>query len=232
MIEIVTAVSGFDARVLPEPFEPTAEERAEIEALWDRTTAANPKLFDGPVLVARDVGFEDGRLKVAYVRTTFATFVWRRSLGFPEGGLGNVFAAAVVVSSDGAALLGRMGPATVNAGRLYFPSGTPDPDDVVGDAVDLEGSIVRELAEETGLKSPLVIPTERRFAVASGGLVACLRRFDSPLDAAALKAEAMRHLASEDEPELAGVEMAFGPDDLTDASPGYVHAALPRMLAR
>ena len=48
--------------------------------------------------------------------------------------------SGTVRSSDGAYLLGVMNRHTANAGRVYFPAGTPDPDDIVGARVDLDGS--------------------------------------------------------------------------------------------
>ncbi|WP_204278261.1 NUDIX hydrolase, partial [Escherichia coli] len=51
---------------------------------------------------------------------------------------------------------------TANAGKIYFPGGTPDLGDVVGSRVDLDGSVRRELAEETGL-SPEELTIEDGF---------------------------------------------------------------------
>ena len=48
-----------------------------------------------------------------------------------------------LLASDGAFALGEMGQHTSNAGRIYFPSGTPDLDDIRGAALDIEGSVAR-----------------------------------------------------------------------------------------
>ena len=80
-----------------------------------------------------------------------ASFIAWRDWGFPDRAVRNCFAAGAIRASDGAFVLGVMGPQTANAGKIYFPAGTPDPGDVVGQEVDLAGSVRREIAEETGL---------------------------------------------------------------------------------
>lgn len=222
----VVAVAGFDGRLSGERLPFDIEQPEAIAAYWADASAANPKLFDGRVLLSTGVAIEDGRLSARYAKTGFSTFLWWRAKGFPERGVRNVFGAAAVVSADGAVLLGRMAAHTANAGRIYFPAGTPDLGDIVGETVDIESSIARELAEETGLASPLVRPTQMRIAVFAGHLVSCIRRFDCDLTADELRARVEAHLAADREPELDAVVLAHSAAELTDASPDYVHAAV------
>ena len=90
-------------------------------------------------------------LSGAYLETDFASFIAWRDWGFPDKTMRNCFPMAALRSSDGAFLLGVMGAHTATAGQVYFPAGTPDPNDVVGERVDLEAGVMRELPEETGL---------------------------------------------------------------------------------
>lgn len=227
-VEIVP-VSGF--RGVREPGDvPLGEGEAEaIAANWAKELARNPKLFDGRILMSVSTAIVDGALVASYRETGFSAYMWWRHVGHPKD-VRNVFGAAAVRSSDGAFLLGRMAGHTSNPGQTYFPAGTPDRDDVVGEGVDLEASIVRELEEETGLGSPLVRPTATRIAVFDDAIVACFRVFETDLDAAALKLRVETTLAAQAEPEFDAVVAARSSDALDATSPAYARAALAYLL--
>jgi 8-oxo-dGTP pyrophosphatase MutT (NUDIX family) len=226
----VMPVSGVSARLLPGA-HPVAElERDAIASVWGRALAQKPAMFDGRVLLGESVRVADGRLEVTFRETGFSTLVWLRTRP-QERRVWNVFGAAVVTSSDGAALLGRMARHTANAGQLYFPCGTPDREDVRGETVDIEGAILRELEEETGLAPPLVVPTECAVAVFDGPLVGYLRRFDCALDADVMGRSVRDWLARDPHAELEDVVLARSRAELDPSSPPYVHAALDALLS-
>ena len=116
-----------------------------------RPGAEKSALWNGRVLLGRNPVFEGERLSASYFETDFASFLAWRDWGFPDNSVFNGFGMGALLSSDGAFALGEMGQHTANAGRIYFPSGTPDLDDVRDGAVDISGSVARELKEETGL---------------------------------------------------------------------------------
>ena len=86
-------------------------------------------------------------------------------------------------------MLGEMGRHTANAGRIYFPSGTPDLDDISDGMVDIAGSVVREVEEETGLT-----PAEYRAGahwdcVDTGASIAMIRILQVDMPGEALRAQ-------------------------------------------
>jgi 8-oxo-dGTP pyrophosphatase MutT (NUDIX family) len=193
--------------------------RAAIEAHWAALTAANPSLFNGRVLVTRKRQIAGEVMTGEVIAVDYASFLAMRDFGAPDPGTGNCFAMAALRSADGAYVLGLMGNHTANAGRVYFPAGTPDMSDVLPDGrLDLLGSVRRELAEETGITSDEVTIEEGWTAVFEGARIALMRSVRSPLPAAALVGRIEQFLSTEEQPELAGVKLVRTAGDIDPAT--------------
>jgi 8-oxo-dGTP pyrophosphatase MutT (NUDIX family) len=214
-----------------------AHERAvEIDAHWASLRAQKPGLFDGRVLLMDAWRIEDGVFHTQHFSADFRAFLSLRDFGFPDANVRNCFAAAALVSSDGAFVLGQMGDYTANAGRIYFPCGTPDMGDVReargGFSVDLAGSVLRELEEETGLTPGDVSVEPGWTLVFEGPRVACMKIVRSNLRADALKSRIENFLSNQKEPEFVALHIVRAMADLKpDAMPGFTQAFLARLLS-
>ena len=207
---------------------------AEIARHWAEVTAKNTTLFNGRVLVATERQIVGDTLKVRYVGADYASFLTFRDQGFPDPGTGNCFGMAALRSIDGAYVLGVMGAHTSNAGRIYFPAGTPEPVDVLDDGrVDLLATVLRELSEETGLDPAEVEVGKGWTAMVEGGRTALMREVQSALTGEALHAQITAFLASEALPEFAGLRLIRTPDDIDPvAVPSFVQIYLRHALFR
>jgi 8-oxo-dGTP pyrophosphatase MutT (NUDIX family) len=123
-----------------------------------------------------------------------------------------------------------MGQHTSNAGRIYFPSGTPDLDDIRGDAVDMSGSVVREVEEETGLSAADYRAGAHWDCVVSGATIAMIRILDVDLTGEALRARIEANLARQAQPELSAIHLVREPRDLTAAMPRFVTAFVEKQF--
>jgi hypothetical protein len=214
-----------------------AQERAdEIDAHWRKLCSERSGVFDGRVLVVDRWSIEQRAGKRVLVTRHFATnfrnFVAMRDWGFPDPQVRNCFAAAALVSRDGDWVLGEMSARTANAGRVYFPCGTPDMDDVKGAQVDLAGSVLRELQEETGIAPHEVCVEPGWTIIFESGRIACMKIVRSPLTTDALAARVRGFLAAEKDAELSGVHIVRSRADLKPgAMPPFILAFLERQLA-
>lgn len=186
---------------------------AEIDAHWQGMCAQRSGLFDGRVLLMHRFGIQDGVFSGACFETRFSRFnAWRR-FGFPDLSVRNFFSMAALRAEDGAFLLGEMGAHTANAGESYFPAGTPDLSDIIGGRVDLAGSVLRELAEETGLTAVDVDVSPGWTLARLGGQIAFMREVRARGAATEIKARIEATLAAQDEPELARIHIVRKPED-------------------
>jgi hypothetical protein len=130
-----------------------AGEARQIAQFWAQRSAQNPRLFDGVVYLMRDYRLSDGGLAGALFKTDFKTFLyWRQHRVAATETVRECFGASLIRSAEGHVLLGRQGPGQLNSGLFYPPSGVIDAQDVRGGSIDIDGNVVRELAEETGLR--------------------------------------------------------------------------------
>ena len=206
----------------PKPWPFAAERRDEIDRYFAQARLSKPDLWNGRVLVLHEFAIAGGVFRGSYLETDFASFLAWRDWGFPDRSMRNCFAMGAVHAADGAFVLGIMGGHTANAGKMYFIGGTPDPHDIVGERVDLERSVLRELAEETGLAPDQVRPDPGWYAVFDDGRIAMIKVLRAAEPAPALRAKILGFIAREPRPELAGVHIVRGPADLHPMMPPFV----------
>ena len=228
---VIHRVTALDLAVEPFAWPFAEQKRAEIDAHFALQQRERPKLWNGRLLLGRDPVFEGERFSASYFETDFASFLAWRDWGFPDKGVFNGFGMGALLASDGAFALGEMGEHTANAGRIYFPSGTPDLDDVRGDALDIEGSVARELEEETGLTAADYRGDAHWHCVYTGPAVAMIRILRVDMPGEALRGRLEANLAAQQHPELSAIHLVREAGDLTAAMPRFVTAFIEAQLS-
>jgi 8-oxo-dGTP pyrophosphatase MutT (NUDIX family) len=226
----VSHIDRLDLSFAPKPWDFAVERRDEIDAFFAALRRDKPSIWNGRVLLLHHHAMKNGVLHGEYLETDFASFAAWRQWGRPAAKVNDCFSAAAILAADGAFLLGVMGPHTFNGGKIYFPCGTPDPKDIVGDKVDLELSVRRELYEETGLSVAEFASEPGWTMVADGSLIAQIKVLRSSEDSVALRERILTHLAREHHPELADIRVIRKHKDLDPAMPRFVTAFLESRL--
>jgi 8-oxo-dGTP pyrophosphatase MutT (NUDIX family) len=222
----VLHIDRLELAFAPRPWAFAAEKRAEIDAFFAELKRVTPGLWNGRVLLLYRQQFEAGVFRGAYLESDYASFAAWSRWGWPAAGVYDSFGAGAILGADGGYLLGVMSAHTLNAGQIYFPCGTPDPSDIAGDTVDLDFSVRRELAEETGLPVAEFETEPGWTTVIDGSLIAHIRVFRARETAEELRQRALAHLAAEARPELADIRIARGPADFDPKMRGFVRAFL------
>lgn len=219
-------VERLDLTFAPRPWAFAEEKKTEIAALFAELQREKPAIWNGRVLLMHRHMVTGGVFRGDYLETDYASFIAWRRWDSPPAGVHDCFGAAAVVSADGGVLLGVMGEQTAHAGQIYFPAGTPDPNDVLAGKVDLERSVARELKEETGCGIAEFDVAPGWTTVVEGGLIVQVKVLRSVESAEALRARMLAHLAQEQEPELADIRIVRGRRDFAAAMPRFVTAFL------
>src|SRR5882724_3097682 len=228
---LIHRVTTLDLPLQPWSWPFAEQRRAEIDAHFAGVQRAKPKIWNGRVLLGRNPVFAENRFTASYFETDFASFLAWRDWGFADKSVFNGFGMGALRCSDGAFVLGEMGQHTANAGRIYFPSGTPDLHDVRDGAVDMSGSVGREVEEETGLTSADYRAGAHWDCVVSGAVVAMIRILEVDSSGEALQARIEANLARQSQPEFSAIHLVRAASHLTSAMPRFVTAFIEQQLA-
>jgi hypothetical protein len=201
--------------------------RRDIEANFARLQRERPGVWNGRVVLLNRFEVSAGILHGTCFETDFASFCAWRDWAPANAGAFNVFAAAAILTADGAYLIGEMAPDTAGAGKLYFPCGTPEPDDLdASGRLDLEGNVRRELLEETGLDAGELTADPGFCLVRDRGYIALLKTLRTPEIAQTVRSRIMKHIAGEARPELVDIRILRSTADFDPAMPRFVTAFL------
>jgi 8-oxo-dGTP pyrophosphatase MutT (NUDIX family) len=197
--------------------------RGEIDRHFAHLQRERSGVWNGRVLLMHRHVISGLVLRGGCFETDYASLCAWRDWQLSDRTVCNFFVAAALRAADGAYLVGEMAPETAAAGLLYFPCGTPEPDDIDADGMfDLAGNVRRELLEETGLEMSDLQSEPGWTLVRDRGYVGLLKRLTAPQDADALRARIMRHIAGEERPELIDMHILRGPEDFDGRMPPFV----------
>ncbi len=220
----VTAPSGIfeidriEARLAPYEWSFAQDCAADIDAMWARDVAAKPALFNGRVLLMQQGALEARVFRAAYFETDYKPFYCWHRMGYPLPAVRNGFAMAALRARDGAFLCGVMGGHTANAGKIYFAAGTPDMGDVQADgSVDLAGSVLRELEEETGITAAEVTSGAGFTALVSPVRAAFMKPVAIDLMADEARALMLARIKTQSDQELSDIYIVRSRADIIEA---------------
>lgn len=227
----VKSIDRIDLRLTGGYWAFAESEKTRIAEHWQSLAAANPRIWNGEVLMCHHAEIAGRTFTGRFHRTDFASFVAWRDWGHPGPPVINCFGSAVVRSRDGALIFGRMAAHTLNPGRVYPPGGSLEPHDVREDGtIDVMGSIIRELKEETGLDAAEA-RDGGRFFVPDGPRIAIAQVLQYDRMSDDLAGEISAYLASQQEDELDGVEIILSDAQIDARMPGYAAKIARHLLA-
>lgn len=197
-------VDGFDLAVVDGPHPLHTAHENEIEANWGREFEANPHLFNGQMVLQRQLTFDGGIIRgIAHV-IPYSALLWWRKQADPAGAF-HLFGFAVLVSSDNAIVAIRMSDRTANPGQVYCAAGSLDLSDIVDGKLDVAGNMAREVGEETGLDLDEAEAEPQFYASHANNRIVVFRFYRFAVTSAEMVEKIHAHMATDEEKEIDGV---------------------------
>lgn len=219
----VYQIDRVDVRVLPGPLSYTEDNKPAIAANWEKAVAANSTLFDGEIYLAPEAHLDGHLFQASFRRTSFATLMYWRDDRVSEKPW-HVFGVGIMVSAEGDLIAARMSAHNAVAGRVYFPAGSIDDHDIVGDRADYDANMAREVFEETGMDLRAAKAEAKTHLVTADGSIALFRRYHFDVSTAELLKRIEDNIAKQAEPELSEIIPVTRAGAMGEATPSYVRA--------
>jgi len=228
--KIIVPIERLELTFEPRLWPFADRQRARINDHFSNLRRDKPALWNGRILLLHDYAINGTVFRCQFFETDYASFLAWRDWNIPDAAVQNCFAMGAIKAADGAFVLGIMGDHTANAGRVYFPCGMTDPQSVDGKSVNLEVSLWREVAEETGLTSADLTAEPYWYTLLHGPRIAQIRILHAREGADALRARILANLALEDQPEFSGIHIVRGRGDFHPRIEPYVAAFLNSVM--
>lgn len=228
---VILPVDAIDVRLDAAPHPFAVDNLAAIAENWQSEIEANPALFDGTVVLLSELAYRDRSLIGRCHAVNYSTFMlWRKRR--ENSGAEHAYAHAVLVAGDNALVAIRMGPRTVNPGRVYFAAGSFEPIDFRDGLVDVDFNMMREVREETGLNLSNARRGVRWHALSTASGTVIFRRYhvDAPADEIARRISAF--VATEANPEIEGPVIIRHAGDLPDGLSPHMKPLIEWHFAR
>jgi ADP-ribose pyrophosphatase YjhB (NUDIX family) len=204
-----------------------------IEAHWKAAKANNPGYFNGRVFMLTEGEVAKDQFSGVLMAVDFKDFIWWRENPALDTRVRDCFGSALVVSRDNHVMLARQREGNINAGLSYLPGGFIDERDVADDGtVDIVTSVLRELAEETGLQSTDLTCAADLLVTTIGNQVSLSVVLHSDREASELKARVSEFLEADPDGELDAVMFVTKEADLNSYRvPDYARCLVRHFFA-
>jgi 8-oxo-dGTP pyrophosphatase MutT (NUDIX family) len=228
----VVRIARCDLRVTAGSWAFAQAQRDVIDAHWERRRADNPAFFNGDLYLMVRHALDGGVFSAQFIKTDFKSFLYWRETGAPDRSVADGFGSALIRSAEGHVILGQQRPGNVNGGLTYLPSGFIDGRDVAADGtIDIDASIARELAEETGLVAAALERAPGFVLTFMGSMVSIAAEYRSHLEAEQIRTAIRRHIAADPDPELADAVVVRSAHDLAGLGmPAYAGVLLAALF--
>jgi 8-oxo-dGTP pyrophosphatase MutT (NUDIX family) len=222
----VRRVERLNFTYAPWPWDFADRRRQEIDVFFSSERKENSSLWNGRLLLLRDVQLADQMLCGIVFETDYASLLAALAWEAMGPTVKACFPGAAIFGSDGGLILGEMAPHTRNAGQLLFPSGSVERADVVGERVDFEGALRREVLEETGITPEMLTAEDGWYAVTVGSRLPLIKIAHLDESAEKVKRRIIANLSAQPRPELRDIVIVRDRSGITDRMPAWVRGFL------